>query len=166
MRKGTSGQATVSVAVPPEEVYDTVSDVTRIPEWSPECAHARWVGDADGPVVGAKFVGVNRRGLLRWRTRPRVVAASRPSEFAFVMSFAPFGDLTRWTYEVEPGEDEGTSLVTERFEMVRDLPRALATVERTLMRVPDREKDLQQNIETSLERLREVLEGGGGRDGR
>jgi uncharacterized protein YndB with AHSA1/START domain len=159
MRKGTSGSATVTVRAPAEEVYDLVTDVRRIPEWSPECTGARWVGGANGPTVGAKFEGRNRRGLVRWRTRPRVVAARRPHEFAFVMGLPVFGDLTRWTYDIERGEEPGTSRVTERFEMLRDLPRVLDLFERGVLRVPDREADLQANVETSLQRLRAVVEG-------
>jgi uncharacterized protein YndB with AHSA1/START domain len=158
MRKGTSGSAVVTVQAPPQVVYDVVTDVRRIPEWSPECTAARWIGGASGPEVGARFEGRNRRGLARWRTRPRVVAARRPHEFAFVMGLPVFGDLTRWRYEIEPGEEPGTSRVTESFAMVRDLPAVLLLMERTVMGVPDREADLQANIETSLQRLRDVVE--------
>lgn len=158
MRQGTAGEATVTVRATPEEVYDTITDVRRIPEWSPECVSARWIGGADGPEVGARFVGANKRGLARWRTRPRVVVADRPREFSFVMGVPPFGDLTRWTYRIGPGEQEGTSEVTERFEMLRDLPGVILFFERHVMRVADREQDLQRNLETSLERLRAVVE--------
>jgi hypothetical protein len=159
MRKGTSGSAVVTVEATPEEVYDVVTDVRRIPEWSPECTHARWLGNVDGPRVGARFEGRNRRGVARWVTRPRVVAARRPHEFAFVMRLPVFGDLTRWRYEIEPGERPGTSRVTESFAMLRDLPFVLDVFERVILRVPDRQQDLQENIETSLQRLRAVIEG-------
>lgn len=158
MRKGTTGSATVTVDASPEEVYDLVTDVSRIPEWSPECVQAKWIGGATGPAVGARFAGWNKRGLARWRTTVRVESAERPREFAFVMGAPGIGDLTRWTYRIEPGEQSGTSRVTESFEMVRDLPKAVTYFERYLMRVPDREPDLQQNLETSLERLRRVVE--------
>lgn len=158
MRKGASGRASTTVQAPPERVYDTVSDVTRVPEWSPECVGGRWVGGADGPAVGARFEGRNRRGPVRWRTRPKVVAADRPREFAFVMGLPGYGALTRWTYEIEPGGDDGTSRLTESFEMLRDLPGPILAFERYLLRVPDRRRDLQHNLEVSVERLREVIE--------
>lgn len=158
MREGTTEQVTVRVGAPPERVYDVVSDVTRIPEWSPECVGARWLGGATGPAPGARFEGRNRRGLLRWRTRPRVDVARRPEEFAFVMGLPVYGDLVRWTYRIEAGPEEGASQVTESFTMVRDLPTTLTLVERFLMRVPDRRADLRENLRTSLERLRVVVE--------
>jgi hypothetical protein len=158
MRKGTSGSATVTVQAAPELVYDVVSDVRRTPEWSPECVGARWVGGATGPEVGARFEGRNRHGAIRWRTRPKVVVADRPGEFAFVMGLPGFGALTRWTYRIEEGGAAGTSEVTESFEMLRDLPKVLDLFERLVLRIPDRQQDLQANIETSLERLRRVVE--------
>ena len=158
MRKGTSGSASTVVQATPEQVYDTVSDITRVPEWSPECVGGRWLGGANGPEVGARFEGRNRRGPVRWRTRPTVVAANRPHEFAFVMGLPGYGALTRWTYEVEPGDHEGTSRMTETYEILRDLPRPVVLFERLLLRVSDRERDLQQNLRVSVERVREIIE--------
>ena len=165
MRKGTSGSASAVVRATPEEVYDTVSDVTRVPEWSPECVGGRWLGGATGPEVGARFEGRNRRGPARWRTRPKVVAADRPREFAFVMGLPVYGALTRWTYTIEPGQQQGTSRLTESFEMLRDLPGPLVAFERYVLRVPDRQRDLQQNLETSVARIREVVESDAARTG-
>ena len=49
---------------PPEKVWDLVSDVTRIGEFSPETFEARWRRGYDGPAVGAKFKGhVKRNGV-------------------------------------------------------------------------------------------------------
>ena len=158
MRKGTSGSASTIVQATPEQVYDTVSDVTRVPEWSPECVGGRWVGGATGPEVGARFEGRNRRGPVRWRTRSKVVAAERPREFAFATAAPIYGELARWSYEIEPGDQEGTSRLTERYEILRDLPKPIIFFEKRMLRVPDRELDLQHNLEVSVERVREVIE--------
>lgn len=166
MRKGTSGSATMVVRAAPEEVYDTVSDVRRIPEWSPECVHAHWIGDVGAPRQGEKFLARNRRGLLRWGNRPRVTAAERPGHFAFVVSQPPFGDVTRWSYRIGPGPEPGTSEVTERFELLRDQPRVNRWVLRLVGGVRDREGELEGNLQASLERLRDVLESGGASDPR
>jgi hypothetical protein len=40
---------------PPDQVWELVSDVTRIGEFSPETFEARWRRGLDGPEVGAKF---------------------------------------------------------------------------------------------------------------
>ena len=58
------GSVTVSMAAAPEEVWDLVSDVTRIGEFSPETFEAEWVDGADGPALGAHFRGhVKRNGV-------------------------------------------------------------------------------------------------------
>ena len=49
---------------PPAEVWDLVSDVTRIGEFSPETFEARWTRGSTGPEVGATFKGhVKRNGV-------------------------------------------------------------------------------------------------------
>ncbi|HUP73352.1 MAG TPA: SRPBCC family protein [Acidimicrobiales bacterium] len=36
MRRATSGQVSIHIDASPEQVYDLVTDVTRMGEWSPE----------------------------------------------------------------------------------------------------------------------------------
>ena len=49
---------------PPEKVWELVSDVTRIGEFSPETFEARWTRGSTGPEVGAYFKGhVKRNGV-------------------------------------------------------------------------------------------------------
>jgi len=46
------------MAASADRVWDLVSDITRIGEFSPETFEAEWLGDATGPAVGARFRGV------------------------------------------------------------------------------------------------------------
>jgi uncharacterized protein YndB with AHSA1/START domain len=156
MKKGTRGEATVRVEAPPDEVYELVSDVTRMGEWSPETTSADWVGGATGPAVGAKFKGRNRHGLARWSTTPRVVAAEPGREFAFTTSWLG-NDSTRWTYRFEP--DDGGTRVTESFEMLEDVKWYFTASERLLMGVKDRKADLEAAMAKTLDRLKAVVEG-------
>ena len=70
------------VSAPPEKLYDLVSDVTRMGEWSPETAKCESIGGATGPAVGARFKGTNKRRVW-WSTDATVVAAERGRRFAF-----------------------------------------------------------------------------------
>ena len=76
---------TVHMAAPPERVWDLVSDVTRIGEFSPETFEAEWLDGATGPAVGAKFRGHvkrNGKGPIYWATC--TVMVSEPGrEFTF-----------------------------------------------------------------------------------
>ncbi len=83
----------VVVARSPEALYDMVSDVTRMGEWSPVCT-ACWWDDGDGPRVGAWFTGRNELPERTWETRSQVVAADRGREFAFEVN----GGWVRWGY--------------------------------------------------------------------
>ena len=157
MNKGTAIEVREHVAAPPGAVYAMVADVTRMGEWSPECVHAEWVDGATGPAVGARFKGSNRKGLARWSTTPRVVAADPGREFAFVVTDPRDRENTRWTYRFESAS--GGTDVTESFELLRDVPGAVAfIVYRCLLRVKDRRADLEANMRHSLAALKAAAE--------
>ncbi|TCK21124.1 SRPBCC family protein [Pseudonocardia endophytica] len=99
----------VLVDAPPQLVYTTVSDVTRTGEWSPICVGCDWE-DGDGPRVGARFTGHNRKPDREWSTTGEVVVADPGRAFAWEVN----GGLVRWGYEMEP-EGDGTRL-TETWE--------------------------------------------------
>jgi uncharacterized protein YndB with AHSA1/START domain len=158
MKRGTTGAAMMHVNAPPELVYELVSDVTRMGEWSPETVRCRWLRGATGPAVGARFKGTNRRGFTRWSTKSRVLAAEPGREFAFVASVLLFRrEMTKWRYQFEPAVDGGTN-VTESFEMVDDVPRYISFVERSLMNIQDRRADLEVGMQHTLERVKGVAE--------
>jgi|ERR1700677_1406040 Polyketide cyclase / dehydrase and lipid transport len=102
----------------PEDLYDMVSDVTRMGEWSPECK-ACWWDNGDGPRVGAWFSGRNEVPERTWETKSQVVAASRGEEFVFVVG----GNLARWGYSFTPVT--GGTQVTESWEALPDLLKLL-----------------------------------------
>lgn len=158
VKKGTTGEARLYVSAPPEKVYELVSDITRMGEWSPETIRCRWLDGATEPAVGARFKGTNRRGLMRWSTKPRVVSASPGREFAFVVNLLVFHrDTTKWRYRFEPNPDGGTD-VTESFEMLADLPWYISFGERFVIGIKDRKTDLEENMRRTLERVKAVAE--------
>ena len=101
----------IVIGLPPETLYDLVSDITRMGEWSPVCK-ACWWDDGAGPEVGAWFTGRNVLPDRTWETRSQVVAADRGREFAYVVN----GSWTRWGYVFVP-VDGGTQL-TETWEFL------------------------------------------------
>jgi len=151
MKQGATAEAHVHVDALPETVFGVVSDVTRMGEWSPETIKCEWIDGANGPVVGACFKGTNKRGFVKWSTKPTVIVADSGREFAFDV-----GTETRWTYRFA-AEGTGTRL-TESFEMLRDMPWYYALAERWLMRVTDRRADLERGMATTLEHIKRVVE--------
>ena len=155
MEKGTTGHARVHVNAAPEVLYDMVSDVRRMGEWSPETIRCEWLDGATAPAPGARFKGTNKRGVFRWSTKPEVVAADRGREFSFVTRSA--GPSTKWSYRFEPAPDGGTELV-ESFETLDDDSAVLRFVERYFMRITDRRADLETGMQRTLERIKAVAE--------
>jgi hypothetical protein len=155
MEKGTTRRAQLHVDAPPETVYDLVSDVTRMGEWSPECVACEWLDGATAPAVGARFRGKNKNRWARWSTKPRVVTADRGNEFAFVVSFLG-REMTKWTYHFDRVAD-GTNIV-ESFEILTTLPFYIRLSDRLLMGVNDRAADLEANMQRTLATLKARVE--------
>jgi hypothetical protein len=111
------GQESIQIAAATGTVYDVISDVTRMGEWSPECYRCEWLDGASTAQVGARFRGYNRLGRFRWQTTAVITAAQRGLEFAFtVVHHGTEREETAWRYRFEPSN--GGTLLTESFEFL------------------------------------------------
>jgi uncharacterized protein YndB with AHSA1/START domain len=106
-------EATVTIAADPEQVWALVTDIRRMGEWSPENIGGRWLGRAKGPALGARFIGFNAHGLIRWPTRCRVIECEPPDRFAFRVAESGMA----WGWRLEP-ENGGTRLTQWRERVV------------------------------------------------
>ena len=143
------GEARVHVAAPPEKVWGLVTDVTRMGEWSPECVKCEWIDGANGPAVGARFKGTNKKGIARWSTKPTVVVVDPGKEFAFDTG------NTLWRYRFEAAGD-GTDVI-ESFEETK-APGLLLRIGERIVTGPDREGQLVKGMEQTLERIKAAAE--------
>jgi hypothetical protein len=144
---------TVHMAASPDAVWDLVSDVTRIGEFSPETFEARWTRGSTGPEEGAWFKGhVKRNGVgpTYW-TLCRVVAADPGREFGFTV-MAGDRPVNTWRYRIEKASD-GVA-VTESFEL--DANPALRLYWTLLGWARGRTN--RKGMRTTLERIRAVVE--------
>src|SRR5271154_6104648 len=101
----------IFVARPPNLLYDMVSDVTRMGEWSPVCKACWWdeaPDPATGPAAGAWFTGRNESGDRVWEGRSQVSVAEPGREFAFLVGGVDVA-LVSWNYSFAP-VDGGTEL--------------------------------------------------------
>lgn len=106
----------IVIARPADFLYDLVSDVTRMGNWSPICKACWWDEGASGQV-GDWFTGRNEVPGRIWETRSQVAVADHGREFAFLVG----GAWVRWGYTLAPA-DGGTRL-TETWNF---LPAGLA----------------------------------------
>jgi hypothetical protein len=105
-----------TVKAKPARLYELVSDLPRMGEWSPENTGGKWLKGATGPAAGARFRGTNRAGIAVWATTVTVTTAEPGRRFAFDVAFAGV-PISTWEYEFA-GTGEGTGeqcTVTERW---------------------------------------------------
>ncbi len=144
----------IVVARSPEALYDMVSDVTRMGEWSPVCT-ACWWDDGGVAQPGAWFTGRNELPERTWETRSQVVAADRGREFAFVVG----GSRVRWGYTF--AAVDGGTLVTESWEF---LPDGIASFQHRYgedapAQIADRTEAAHQGIPVTLAAIKKAAEG-------
>ncbi|GII28628.1 SRPBCC family protein [Planotetraspora mira] len=116
MVTGAQVAVALTVPIPRERMWDLVTTVGRIGEWSPEATGGAWCDDARGPVPGARFIGRNRfpSGFESMVTCV-VVEAEQPSVFAWtVLDDAGLAGST-WRYELREGDEPGSTLVHHSF---------------------------------------------------
>jgi hypothetical protein len=145
----------IVVARPAEFLYDMVSDVTRMGEWSPICT-ACWWDEGGGLQAGAWFTGRNETPGRVWDTRSLVETAERGREFTFLVE----GDRVRWSYTFAPA-DGGTE-VTESWEF---LPAGIARFHNRYgadaeAQIADRTEAAHQGIPVTLAAIKKAAESG------
>lgn len=150
----TTDSVSLEIAEDAVVLYDMVSNLPRIAEWSPECDHVAWEGDVTSPVAGTTFMGHNAVGpgrRIKYSRHGSVLAAQRGREFAFITDEGG-RPSTAWRYEFE-SLGEGRTKVTESYE-VRWIP----TWARILDPILNRHKELLEGMATTLGRLKATAE--------
>jgi Polyketide cyclase / dehydrase and lipid transport len=145
------GEVSIEIFAAPELVYAAVSDLTRMGEFSPECRQVEWLSGG-APTPGARFVGHNRGGPIRWSREGRVDTAEPGKEFSFTTEWRGH-DSTAWTYRMKPTSN-GT-ILTESYEALW-APWWMHAVDT----VTFRSKQLTQHMTRTLHRLKKFIESG------
>lgn len=99
----------IEIAAPPARVWDLVSDVTRMAEWSPQVTSTRLRQGFDEVGPGAQFTNRNQHGELEWTTHAEVVRFEPERELAFRVA----ENYVVWSFSLVPA-DSGTRLVQRR----------------------------------------------------
>jgi uncharacterized protein YndB with AHSA1/START domain len=116
MVTGAQVAVALTVPIPRERMWDLVTAVDRIGEWSPEALDGNWCDGTRAPAPGARFIGRNRfpNGLETMVTCV-VIEAERPGVFAWtVLDGADLVGST-WRYELREGGEPGSTLVHHSF---------------------------------------------------
>ncbi|MEM8706162.1 MAG: SRPBCC family protein [Actinomycetota bacterium] len=142
------------IAADPAALYDLVSDVTRMGDWSPENHACTWKDGFDTAVVGAQWIGDNKNGEVEWQTEAEVTEASPGEVFAFDAKAGDFV-FSKWRYEFEV--IDGGTRVTERWLDLR--PDSIREMSEQLTGAADRAAQNEKNMAATLAALAEASEG-------
>lgn len=146
-------EVSLRIDAPADQLYDMVTDIARMGEWSPENTGGRWLGGATGPALGARFLGWNKHGLVRWFTRCTVTRADRPDGFEFQVSESKM----IWGYRFEADPSGGT-LATEYRRHTKPVNAVIGFVQRSGMIGKDREQLMVDGMRATLEHLKAAAE--------
>lgn len=156
--KDLSHSESVDINATPADVYELISDLPRMGEFSPENTGGRWLSGEPG-TVGATFEGDNKMGERTWSTQCDVTAADPSKCFEFEVARNLGGPYIRWRFEIAPGASDGTSVLTEIWDVIK-LPS-------TFENMPDdqieaRKQQIIEGIGTTLARVKATAEGNAG----
>lgn len=97
------------IAAPAARVWQLVSDITLMPQFSAELEAVEWTDGADRPALGAAFLGHNRHDAIgTWTTRSQIIACDTERELAWAVG-KPENPAATWRFRLTP-DDAGTEL--------------------------------------------------------
>jgi uncharacterized protein YndB with AHSA1/START domain len=143
-------QAHIDINAPVTKVWALVSDLSLMPQWSPQCRLMK----AFGPLrQGSRTVNLNRRKFLFWPTTSRITEFIPEKKLAFRVDL----NHTIWSYELEPTE-AGTRLTESRHAETGVTAISNMTVNALFGGVPSFEEELVEGMNTSLARIKAAAE--------
>ncbi len=143
-------QAQIDINAPVSKVWGLVSDLTKMPQWSPQCRLMKPIG---GLRQGGRTVNVNRRGFLFWPTTCRITELLPEQKLAFRVN----ENHTVWTYELEPTE-AGTRLIETRHAENGTTAVSNFLINSLMGGVPGFEDELVEGMNASLTRIKAAAE--------
>jgi hypothetical protein len=149
-----NAQVEADVEATPPQVWDVLSDVPRVGEWSHECRNATWLDGHREATVGAQFAGSNKAGMSRWRRRCTVTESEPARLLVYRTSGGIPPDSTEWRLELE-GLPTGGTRIRESF---RILQRA-RPVEAVIYLLLPQHRDRREALRGDLVRLGQVAAG-------
>lgn len=143
-------EVSTEVDAAPRAVWDAISDLRRMPEWSPQTRRMIVFGRVR---VGARSFNVNKFGWRVWPTTSKVVRYEPQRAIAFSVV-----NGTVWTYELEDLGDGRTRLVERR-----EAPKGTTTVSRALIKRflggdVAYGAQLERDMRATLDRIKAVVE--------
>jgi uncharacterized protein YndB with AHSA1/START domain len=143
-------QAQIDINAPVGKVWELVSDLSRMPEWSPQCRMMKPLG----PIrQGAWTINLNRRNRLFWPTTCTVMEVIPEKKLAFRVDI----NNSIWSYELE-ATDTGTRLVESRHAENGVTAFSNMSISALMGGVPSFERELVDGMNATLSRIKTTAE--------
>ena len=144
-------QAEVDINAPVSRVWGLVSDLSRMPQWSPQCRMMKLLGPLR---PGTRPINLNRRNMLFWPTTATITEVIPERKIAFRIPI----NTSVWSYELE-ATATGTRLVETRHAENGVRAVSTAVTKAALGGVDSFESELLAGMNQSLARIKAAAEG-------
>jgi uncharacterized protein YndB with AHSA1/START domain len=145
-------QAQVDIDAPASKVWALISDLRRMPEWSPQC---RWMKQFGPLRPGTRTLNLNRRNRMFWTTTCTVVEVVPEKKLAFRVNT----NRAIWSYELEPN-DGGTRVIESRHAENGVSAFSSMSINTLLGGTMTFERELVEGMNTSLANIKAAAENG------
>jgi uncharacterized protein YndB with AHSA1/START domain len=159
MRDRPTVEVETFVEASPARVWELLTDLQRMGQWSPEFQGGEWLDGATGAVVGARFKGRNKWRTREWESISTVIAAEPEKTFAWAVG-DPANPGAIWRLDLTP-ENDGTQV--RQHVQLGPGPSGLTA---RIAELPEREEDIiaartaehRRNMQTTLAGLKAAAE--------
>lgn len=145
-------QAQIDINAPVTKVWELISDLRRMPQWSPQC---RWMRPFGPLRPGTRTLNLNRRHYMFWPTTCTITDVIPEKRLAFRVNT----NGTMWSYELEPTA-QGTRVVETRHAENGVKPLSSLTTNTLLGGSENFERELVDGMNASLTRIKAAAENG------
>lgn len=143
-------EASVEIEAPVARVWELVSDVCRMPEWSPQVRSSRLRRGFDQVALGAQFTNLNGHGEHEWITHGEIVRFTAEEEMAFRIE----ENRVIWSLLLEPTGAARTRLTQRRTTPDGISERSLNFVDTHLGGQQAFTKTMRAGMRQTLERIK------------
>lgn len=145
-------RAEITVAATPERVWSVLTDLRRMPQWSPELV--RMVALTPGGLkTGQQYLGVNRRKAVVWPSRNVVATLDAPRTLAWDTPTSG----ARWIYDLS-ADGAGTRVVHRRTVPKRLTALSSIFATALLGGAEGHAEELEAGMAQTLQRLKAAVE--------
>lgn len=147
-------EESIEIAAPPQRVWELVSDLPRMADWSPTVTSMKVYGE-EPIALGTRTSNRNQDGELVWQTHAEVTRFDPPTVIAFRVE----ENWVTWSFSLAPS-DAGTTLVQRR-----EAPDGVSEISLELTNafmggVAKYQEGLRVSMRATLERIKAEAEAG------